>query len=138
MSYPRESFVHSFNALQKDVHETAKQKGWWEFEDKVSKLKQYLPEDLFNEIVPKIILLNTSALISLVHSELSEGTEGLRTGNLADDKIPEFSSIEAEFADVIIRIMDLSQARGWRIAEAVIAKSQMNKTRQKMHGGKKF
>jgi hypothetical protein len=41
-------------------------------------------------------------------------------------------------ADVIIRIMDAAQARGWRVAEALVAKAEMNKSRPKMHGGKKF
>lgn len=59
----------------------------------------------------------------------------------ADDnwkRLPEFTGVEAEMADVIIRIMDFGLARGHRIAEALEAKIEYNKTRAHKHGGKAF
>jgi NTP pyrophosphatase (non-canonical NTP hydrolase) len=108
-------FAAAFNTVQAAVHQTAVDKGWWEGGDR-----------------------NDGEQIALMHSELSEALEALRHGNKPDDHIPEFLGTEAEFADVIIRIMDLSQKRGWRIAEAIEAKRAYNAGRPVRHGGKKF
>lgn len=77
-------------------------------------------------------------IIALMHSELSEALEALRHGNPPDNRIPAFGGVEAEMADLIIRIMDYGKARGFRIAEAVEAKMEYNATRPVKHGGKKF
>jgi hypothetical protein len=73
-----------------------------------------------------------------MHSELSEALEAIRKGNPPDDKIPEFTGVEAELADVIIRIMDMVAAKGYRVGEAVVAKINYNKNRTYKHGGKNF
>lgn len=108
------SFVNAFQAKAAEVNQIAVEKGWWKGER------------------------NNGEIIALMHSELSEALEALRHGNPPDSHIPEFTGVEAELADVIIRIMDMAPARGWRIAEAVEAKIAYNRTRPHMHGGKKF
>ena len=74
----------------------------------------------------------------LVVSELSEGLEWLRKGNLKSDHILDFLGIEEELADVIIRIMNMGKSKGWKIAEAVIEKLKYNENRLYKHGGKRF
>ena len=73
-----------------------------------------------------------------MHSELSEALESLRKMNCKSDHIEGFFGVEEELADVIIRIMDAASAKGWRIAEALIAKKNYNKTRSYKHGDKQF
>lgn len=77
---------------------------------------------------------NIGEEVALVHTELSELLEGVREGNPASSKIPEFTKAEAEAADVVIRLMDTCCARGWRLAEAIVAKHEYNKTRHYKHG----
>jgi NTP pyrophosphatase (non-canonical NTP hydrolase) len=76
--------------------------------------------------------------LDLIHSELSEALEAIRHGNPPDQHCPEFSGLEIELADAVIRIMDLAAHRKLRLAEAILAKHEHNKSRPRMHGGKRF
>ena len=72
-----------------------------------------------------------------MHSELSEGLEGLRK-NLMDDKLPHRAMIECELADVIIRIMNYATQTNLDVAGALIEKAGYNLGRAYKHGDKKF
>lgn len=107
----------TWNDVAAEVYRTAVEKGWWEG-GPASR--------------------NKGELIALMHSELSEGLEAIRHGNLPSDHIPEFSGLEEELADIIVRIMDMEQGFGLHVWEAVLAKVAFNKGRPYRHGGKKF
>lgn len=106
-------FGFYFEAIQKEVHRIAQDKGWWE-KDR-----------------------NDFELIALMHAELSEAVEGLRQGNGPSDHIPDFNAAEEELADCVIRIMDVCEKRGWRLGEAILAKMEFNANRPYRHGGKR-
>lgn len=126
------NFVESFKQMQASVHETALSKGWWNSRLQIEKVIRVNDPERLTACRTN----NNLALLMLAASELAEAAEGLRLGNKPDDKVPEFNAAEAECADVIIRLMDLAEARGWRLAEAIEAKTEMNKGRSYMHGGK--
>lgn len=99
--------------LQKQIHETAKEKGWHDFK------------------VP------FATHIANLHGEVSEAWEWYRNGDKQSDHIPEFRGIEEEYADIIIRVLDSAAAEGIDVIGALFAKMKYNKGRSYRHGGKK-
>jgi NTP pyrophosphatase (non-canonical NTP hydrolase) len=110
---PEDGFIPAFNALAKFANDNAHKKGFY---DK--------PQE-------------TGTRLMLMVSEIAEGMEADRK-DLMDDKIPEFTGLEAELADCIIRILDFSHEKKLKVAEAIVRKMAFNQTRPYLHGGKKY
>lgn len=103
-------FYSGVGAVQEAIHKTAREKGFWD--------------------VPR----NDSEMLMLIVTELAECCEGIRHGNPLSEHIPKFCATEEELADAIIRILDLGKGRGWRVAQAIIAKMEFNLNRPHKHG----
>jgi NTP pyrophosphatase (non-canonical NTP hydrolase)/cell division protein FtsB len=127
------SYVAQFNRRSLEVHEWAQGKGWWQERGDLWKVAGRHVDSKFQNFTKSVI---QSSLIALIHSELSEALEAIRHGNPPDDKIPEFTGLEAELADTVIRIHDMAGAYKLRVGEAIEAKMAFNHTREHKHGGK--
>ncbi len=98
--------------IQERVHRTAVEHGWWEGDRPVGEV------------------------LMLMVTELAEAMEAYRDGNPESDKIPGYSKLEEELADVVIRLLDFAGGEGLDIEGAVTAKMAYNETRPYRHGGK--
>ena len=108
--YFNEQFINHFASMSGSIHDNAAVHGWWD--------------------EPR----EDGTLIALIMSEAAEALEALRKGNGPDEHCPQFSGAEVELADVVIRIMDMAEARGWNVAGAIVAKHEFNKGRPYKHG----
>jgi NTP pyrophosphatase (non-canonical NTP hydrolase) len=104
----------SLNQLAAEIHQTAKDKGWWDEER------------------------NFGEMIALAHSELSEALEAWRKREswhriAGDDLKPE--GIGIELVDCIIRTLDILHANGQDIDLLMLLKMDYNATRPHRHGG---
>jgi len=93
----------------KEVHEYAKEKGWWEK----------------NREIPE--------LLCLIHSEISEALEGYRNNIPIGDK----GWVGEELADAVIRIWDMCEAYNIDIVSEMNKKHQINLERPYRHGNKR-
>ena len=115
-------------AVQLLVHDTAVKKGWWD-EDR-----------------------EFGTIIALIHTELSEAMEEYRNGHdysevwwnkekpvVTDNGEIWFKpeGIAAEFADVIIRILECSEELKIPVLRAIQMKAKYNQFRPYKHGGKR-
>ena len=80
-----------------------------------------------------LFVTNTLAKLDLIHSEVSEATEAVRKPG-PDKHCPEFTNLEGELADIVIRVMDLAGALYMDLGDAVLEKMRHNTTRPFKHG----
>ena len=123
------NFNGMLNRLSELIYYANKKKGFYE---DAPFLYQDVTMDESEEYENLNIYLGNK--IMLMVGELAEAHEGLRHNNPASEHIPEFSALEEEMADTIIRILDFCGYQKLRIEEAINAKLDYNATRPHKHG----
>ena len=109
----------NLNELRDEAHQNAKDHGW--HDEKVHPLAAH----------------------ALIHSEISEATEEVRSRIGAEEAYyyghngkPEGEAVE--LADAVIRIADYFGLKGWDLDTIVKIKMDYNRTRPYRHGGKRY
>lgn len=79
---------------------------------------------------------NHGEKVALMHSELSEALEAMRLPEklTPSAKIPAFSQVEEELADLFIRLGDYAAAFELNLGAAIVAKHEYNRGRPVKHG----
>lgn len=112
MSYPV-----TLDDLAQECHDISKAHGFWDHA-----IVEHDPAEQRAIVNPSI----NGEKIALMHSELSEVLEALRDGDRDQE--------EEELADVVIRLLDYSHARGFSMDQAVQKKMAKNRDRPRLHG----
>lgn len=111
------------NSIARDMHKTAKAKGWWKGKN--------------GDLKGKLLL---------VHSEVSEAAEEFRAGHPLNEVRFELDKhgqwkpegFPIEVADAIIRLGDICAKHDIDIDKAIDMKRAFNEGRPYLHGGKSF
>ncbi len=130
---PEIPLVQSLEWLAEQAHSNARDKGFWKLRDELVAAATGVSPELA-AFAKKCV---ASQLRELMISEISEACEGDRK-DLVDTHIPHFSMVEAEMADLLIRLADYCKAYKLRLGAALISKMDYNSKRPQMHGGKAF
>ncbi|MDT2738735.1 hypothetical protein [Enterococcus canintestini] len=108
--------MKTIKQLQSEIHQNAKEHGWWESKREFG------------------------TLIALCHSELSEALEEYRKGYpINESYYSENGSLEgvpSELADVVIRILDMCEYYDIDLEKVINEKHLYNKKRTFKHGNK--
>lgn len=106
------SFFNAFDALKEYIHGINKVKGFYDDQDCHNK---------------------PTVMLALMITEISEAIEALRVDDQQSEKIPEFTLLEEELADTMIRLLDFAEFKELRLMHAVLAKVAYNEQRPQKH-----
>lgn len=106
---------NQLSQLAKQIHDQNVKVGWW---DECEGYGGKIPDKYF---IP--------TKIALMHSELSEALEGQRK-SLMDDHLPQYPMQDVEYADTIIRILDVCGYNNCDIGQIILDKIAYNATRE--------
>ncbi len=124
------------NELAKEAYNIAAEKGWWDEDVKKRPLECHAL--IVSEVAEAMEAWRAAWPATCVENPECPGQMVEVTFPIKEDidlNKPEGEAVE--LADALIRIADYFQHRGWDLEAVVKAKMEYNKTRTKMHGGKR-
>jgi hypothetical protein len=110
-NYTREDVVDAIDLLVDICHSASVRGGWW------------------NDLTTgEPLERNKLEMLALIHSEVSEATEGVRKG-INDDHLPQYPMETVEIADMFVRGFDYAGGHGLTVGEAFFDKILYNANR---------
>jgi hypothetical protein len=134
--------------FQKDVHQNAKDKGW--YEEKITPLEMHMlcvtelaeASEEVRQGKPPIYVNYRGMQVEPDGSFVGDGSIGkdpeLWLDAVNSQTMPKPEGELIELADCVIRILDYCESKGWNLADALRLKHAYNLTRSHKHGGKKL
>lgn len=141
----RETFKNTIEEFQKEVHDVAKEKGWYEPGKTKSPMESLML--MVSELAEACEELRTGAPVLYKRSEkgkpvhTNENTVAwiVRPEDSNWDEVHgKLEGVAAELADVFIRLVDFCEFEKIPLAQAILEKHDYNKTRPYRHGNKKY
>jgi NTP pyrophosphatase (non-canonical NTP hydrolase) len=122
------------------TNDMSREKGFWDphpvFEKIMAsgELAAVLTQDERRVIEQKFDRNDGEALMLMV-SELGECLEAMcKNPDEPSEHIPDFTAVEEELADLVIRVAEFARGRNYSLAGAVLAKIKFNASRPHKHG----
>ena len=123
--------------LAKEIHQNAKEKGFWDEKREIGTLLMLIVSELSEalEADRKNIHANLNKFVGFSNMGFGKDYQTY----LIEDAIPSFEmnlkdTFEDEIADTVIRILDMCEGLGIDIETHIKLKMEYNKTREKKHG----
>jgi NTP pyrophosphatase (non-canonical NTP hydrolase) len=143
------SFLAAFQEFQKDAADINRDKGFSADDELINEFEQWFVNRIidddssntpagigstlaFHRYRPLFQSFRNARIglkLMLATGELGETLEAVRKNIDKDDHCPQFSAEEVEIADAMLRLMNYATDRNLRLAEAMIAKQEYNRTR---------
>lgn len=132
------------NEMQKTVHKTALDHGWWELNNDgtANAESRNVPEQLMLMVTELAEAMEEFRDLD-VHTNWYQSAEGAKRAASLEDLLslarrgikPE--GFFFELADTVVRIMDTFEANHEQLEDYLIIKNDYNRTRPYRHGGRK-
>lgn len=135
-------FARVLDAVADMIYDWSIRKGFWQHEDDLNELLhdaedcRLITQEISEKLKARLQILCTMEKLALAMSETGEQVEAARKPGKPCDKagLEHFSNEEEEAADCIIRLLDLSARRKYRIGQCIMQKMLYNEGRPYLHG----
>lgn len=120
--YELEQFVSVVDTVAEIVHNAQVAKGFYE------------DEPTYEMNIDQALRYYKGNKLMLVVGEVTEAHEAIRKNIDKSEHIPEYTALEEEIADTVIRLLDFAGYNKLRLGDAIKAKLIFNQGREYKHG----